>query len=374
MNASTGTTLSAVEGQLLVALDALLGLGRGDALVTPVRLNPVRRELLLVGRDRIARAVVRHLVDDGGYRERTLLRDGARVTGRAWDAALGRGFTPRYTAASLHLWLEAARELPERVAQAASATAASTDAESRSKKTMRTVVDTSGTDTGDWVFYHLALRNLPSWRLPTTIAASLAQRLRAGSPYALLSAADENREVADLRAALAPLASPRAVRIVECCEDRLARAWSTQAAMLWRSRVDAATLTAQWSALARTMRAWAETLDAAGRLDLAGPLLRAVQRATSTVFSGGGESVRQSLGDAPGLRSVQARESLLRAAGGFVDVGAWLLRRRDEMAAERYGDLRYDEAQRYLRAVDDTLAPMRRGVEGLSRALSGAIG
>ncbi len=161
MNASTGTTLSAVEGQLLVALDALLGLGRGDALLTPARLNPVRRELLLVGRDRIARAVVRHLVDDGGYRERTLLRDGARVTGRAWDAALGRGFTPRYTAASLHLWLEAARELPERVAQAASAAAASADAESRSKKTMRTVVDTSGTDTGDWVFYHLALRNLP---------------------------------------------------------------------------------------------------------------------------------------------------------------------------------------------------------------------
>lgn len=375
MNRSTGTSLNAIEGQYLVALDALLGAGRGDALVTPVRLNPVRRELLEAGRDRIARTVMRHLVEGGGFRARTLLRDGARTQGRAWDAALGAGFTPRYTAASLSLWLESARELPEFVAQPGRAAPTSLDdAERKVKKSLRTMIETEGTDTGDWVLYHLALRNLPTWRLPPLIAVHLARRLRAGSPYATLHATDDDRGVADLPAFFDALVAPRAVRIVECCEDRLTRTWTTQVGSLWRSRADAGVLTAQWSALGRTMQSWAAALDGRGRLDLAGSILRTLQWSVATVFSGGGEAVRQSLGEVLGLRTVQTREGLLRAAGSVVEVGVWLLRRRDELAAERYGDARYEEAQRYLRVVDDTLGPMRRGVEGLARALSGAIG
>jgi hypothetical protein len=56
------------------------------------------------------------------------------------------------------------------------------------------------------------------------------------------------------------------------------------------------------------------------------------------------------------------------------DVGVRLLRRRDELAGERYGDERYDEAQVYVGEADRVLTPARRQVEGVARALSGVIG
>src|SRR5207302_152534 len=71
----------------------------------------------------------------------------------------------------------------------------------------------------------------------------------------------------DLRVRLPALVAADSVRVVECAETRLVRAWSNEAANAWRSREPIDTLTDRWNALARTLSIWLDVLDAARRLD-----------------------------------------------------------------------------------------------------------
>ncbi len=369
LTAPRGAVFTAAEGQCLDVLAMLLGRGRGDVMPSPVKLDAPRRELMEAGARRIARSVVRYLCVDEGWRERTWLRDGRRVSGRAWSPALGLGFTPRYTRASRSFWLGAAQHLP--VLSSVDATA---EASRKAARVVRELVDADGTASGDWVFFAIAHASLRGFRLASSEELQLQRRLRLGSPLATLLYPDAGASREELRGQLARLVARENVRVVECVEARLARAWTAHAAQTWGSRQAPDDLTARWGALGRTLHAWLDAIDGARRMDLARPLLRFADALAAGPFSAGGEAVRATLAAAPGLKNLKERDALLAAAASVADVGARLLRRREELAAERYGDERYEEAQVYLRDADGTLTPARRQVEGAARALSGVIG
>lgn len=357
------------EGRCLEVLFALLGRPRGDGLMVPAKAEAPRAALLEAGARCITRSVARYLCADEGYRERVVLRDGRRVSGRVWSPSLGRGFTPRYTAASRGFWLAASESLP-----LLGALDASPEAVRKASRVAAGLVDTDGTASGDWVFFAMAHASLPAFRLASQQMLTVQRRLRIGSPLAALLYPDTASNPDELRGQYGRLVARDSVRVVECVEARLARAWSAYAAQTWAARQSPDDLTQRWSALGRTMHGWLDAVDRAGRMDLARPLLRAAAAIMAGPFAGGGESVRATLATAPGLRNLKERDALLEAAAGVADVAVRLVRRRDELAGERYGDERYEEAQVYVGEADRALTPLRRQVEGVARALSGVIG
>lgn len=361
---------SVAEGQALQVLDALLGRGRGDAVTVPVKLPGVSTELARAGSRRIALGVMRFLVEDGGWRERVLLRDGRRLRARVWDAEAGRGFVPRYTEASRTLWLEGAAQLPSLVGSSR------TEADRGARKALRKVVPEQSTEVGDWVFFHLASRGLGSFRLFDDDLRVLRERLVRQSPVALLLSPRGELSRRELRDAFTRLTTPSTVRVLECIEERVAKQWSAAAMSLWSERMSvAATLRIpRWATLGRALEAYLDAVDEAGRLDLARPVLRFASELMATVFTASAEDVRSELSRSAGITSVAQRDELLASVGSVAAAGQRAFALRDRMTAERYGDARYAEAQVYLGDVEALLGGRRRSVEGLSRALSGAIG
>lgn len=362
-------TFDVVEGRALDVLAVLLGRGRPALVTTPAKFDAPRRALLEAGARRIARAVAQFLCLDGGYRERTVLRDGRRVSGRVWTPSLGAGFVPRYTAASRSLWLNAAATIPTLAGLDASPEAAR-----KAARLAENLVETTATASGDWVLYALAHASVRGFRLTTFDEQTLQRRLREGSPLAALLYAEDAATRESQRDRFRRLLAPENARIVECVEGRLTRTWTRRAAQSWEARLAPEELSRRWGNLGVTLHAWLDALDLARRMDLARPLLRFADLLVTGPLSAGGESVRDALTRAPGLRSIRERDALLAAVASVADVGARLLRRREELAGERYGDERYEEAQVYLRDADATLTPSRRRVEGVARALSGVLG
>ncbi len=367
--AGAGVTFDVVEGRALDVLATLLGRARPALVTTPAKFDAPRRELLEAGARRIARAVAQFLCYDGGYRERTVLRDGRRVSGRVWSPSLGQGFAPRYTLASRSLWLNAAATIPTLAGLDASPEAAR-----RSVRLTDSIVEATGTASGDWAFYALAHASVRAFRLTTFDEATLQRRLREASPLATLLYAEDAATRESLRDRFRQLLAPESARVVECVEVRLARSWTRRAAQSWEARLAPDELTRRWGNLGVTLHAWLDALELARRMDLARPLLGFANQLVRGPLSEGGEAVRDALTRAPGLRSIRERDALLGAVASVADVGARLLRRREELAGERYGDERYEEAQVYLRDADATLTPSRRRVEGVARALSGVLG
>lgn len=372
-NAPAPVTFDAAEGRALEVLALLLGRTRGAVVTAPAKFEAPRPALLAAGARRIARSVGQYLSLDGGYRERTFLRDGRRASGRVWSPSLGVDFAPRFTTASRSLWLGAAATLPTLAGLDASA-----DAVRKASRALEALVDTGSTKSGDWVFYAIAHETVRAFRLTALDEQAIQRRLREGSPLAALLYAegDANRDAKRdaMLGRFRRLLARDAVRVVECVEDRLARSWSRRASQVWASRLSPEELTRRWSALGVTLNAWLDAIDEARRMDLARPLITFVDGLARGPFSAGGEAVRQSLASAPGLRDLRERDGLISAAASVADVGVRLLRRREELAGERYGDERYEEAQVYLREADRALTPARRSIEGTARSLSGVIG
>ncbi len=364
--------LTVAEGRALAMLDALLGTGRADAPRENVALKSVRRELLDVAAQRIAVTVVRWIVEAGGYRTRQVLREGRRVSGRAWDSHLGAGFRPEFTAATSRLWLEAARSLPGIAARQPADVQPATDGERRHRRVLRDMVETEGTRSGDWVFFAMVQQSLGGFRLLPDDLRALGMKLRLASPVATLMAPEPD-DLPSLRARLGPLASTSAARIMECAEDRVAAAWTALGRAAWETREPPGKVGARWTALGRVQRAWLDVTDGARRLDLARPVAKAARALVTRTVGGDGESARKRLAGTPGVRNIRDRDELLAAVAGALEPGVALLRRRDEMAGERYGDERYDEAQVFVRDVDEILGPCRREILGVARALSGEI-
>ncbi len=364
-----GVTFDVAEGRALDVLATLLGRGRPALVTVAARFDAPRRELLEAGARRIASSVGQFLAFEGGYRERTVLRDGRRVSGRVWSPSLGEGFAPRYTLASRSLWLNAAASIPTLTGLDASPEAAR-----KAARLAEGLVEATGTASGDWVFYAIAHASVRAFRLTTFDETTLQRRLREGSPLATLLYAEDAAPRESLRDRLRRLLAPESARAVECIEGRLARSWTRRAAQSWEARLAPDELTRRWGNLGVTLHAWLDALDLARRMDLARPLLGFAKQLVRGPLSEGGEAVRDALTRAPGLRSIRDRDALLAAVSSVADVGARLLRRREELAGERYGDERYEEAQVYLRDADAALTPSRRKVEGVARALSGVLG
>lgn len=364
----TEVTFTRDEGRCLEVLAALLGRRGRDRLHGPVGDAPVSRALLAAGSDRMARAVARFLTEEGGYRERAFLRGERRVGGRAWDASLGGGFTPVFTVASRDLWLRGARALPALASLDGPAGRRARD------RLIEQTVAVAGTRSGDWALYALALDALPGFQLPADDERSLARRLVAGSPLAaLLDAAPEAPRAALCEHLAALVAGPEA-RMVECVETRLAARWIRRAVAHARWQLPQAELCQRWGSLGECLHAWLDVLEAARRTDLARPLLTFAAALPRGVFTADGEALRARVAGVASTRSVDDRERLLAAVGAVVGVGVRLARLRDRLAHERYGDDRYAEGQLYVGEADRILAPARRALESLARALDGGLG
>lgn len=356
--------LSREEGDALDALDAMLGRSGPGPSRHLRRLDAPGPALLDLGAKRMARAATRWLVEGGGWRERAVLRGGLRSRGRAWDPALSAGFGLRFTRASLDLWLVGAAQLGALAPDAEAEVRRSTRAE------LRRVASTRDAATGDWIVAALAHGLAPALA-PREAAAWEDALLRASPLLALMlaRAAPDEPLRARLRAAVA---SPDA-RVFECAESRLAGAWTRAAREAFDERAVAAS-TRRWAGLAATMRAWCEVVDEAGRLDLARPVARAVVSIVESLAPEGPEAARAAIVARVGVRSIASRDALLAAVRGSLEVGEWLLRRRGEMAQERYGDDRYVESQVFLEDVDGILLPSRSALRQLTQALSPRIG
>jgi hypothetical protein len=355
------------EGEALRVLEALLGLTGSLALKPEFSLPEVRDVLLEVGADRNRRAVQRTLTEEGGFRERQFLRDGVRVSGRVWDGALGDGLRLRYTHATQALWLGLTRALPALQGKSQSA-------ERKQPRNLRELVPQGTYGTGDLLFFALADGNLGAFTLPSEDRLALSRRLRAASPLAALFALDAEGTEDELRARFTALTERPAARVVECLEERLTARWVNVLGRTWRTWEEPAKLVVRWQTHARVLRAWLGALDQARRLDLARPLLRLAAALPTEVFGADGDAVRQKLSATMGLRNLRERDDLLAAVAAVVAVGTELVRRREALGQERYGDDRYGEAQVFLRDVQTLLQPARRGLDDVARALTATLG
>jgi hypothetical protein len=354
------------EGRCLDVLAVLLG--RSDKAPTQPARNAVwRAELCEAGGRRLVRAVTAYMAYEGGYCERTFLREQTRTTGRVWSHELGEKFALRFNAPSYSLWTLASERFP-------------VIASVHEVKTLQNILpvhealETRQSGTGDWVFFALAHEHLLAFKMPHKDVNLIRRKLRTGSPLALLMNPDTESTQAEMQNAFKRLINPVNVRLIECIESRVVACWKAAAKNVWASRTNATETMQRWNALATTLRAWLDVSDEGNRLDLTRSLMRFFVIFANEIVTDEPEVVRARLSSAPGLRTLDEREALLRSVASVVNVGRQLVRRRDELALERYGDDRYEEAQIFVRDVDQILTPSRRKILSLARSLEGELG
>ena len=156
----------------------------------------------------------RSALTESGRREQVVLRAGRRVRGRIWDRARSDGFRLRFTAASHELWVQTTQRLTDiaRVSEVIEGEGGTR----RVRRQIRRIVKISETDTGDWLLYALARRNLARAGIPPEIREELGRRLCMGSPLASLCALEDLGD--DNPAWLARLLAGPTVVLVECLD------------------------------------------------------------------------------------------------------------------------------------------------------------
>lgn len=357
--------VSVDEGHALEVLD-LLCRGRAVRITPGEPVTEPRPALSELAARRIASTCLRALTE-GGRRERVVLRAGRRVRGRIWDAARSAGLCLRFTAASHELWLQTTRRLAE-VARLAEVV----EGGSRQvRRQVRRIVRTAGTDTGDWLLYALARRNLARAELPPELREELGRRLCHGSPLASLCALEDAGE--ETAAWHERLLAGSAVPLLECLEDLLAAAWSEEIAAAMRGGAGEHR-TERLAGAAAALERWLARLDAHGRLDLARPLCLAFARLLAGAWAGAPEEVAQRLLSGAGLVQRSQRDELLRALARVVRLGERLGALREALARERFGDARYEEAQLWLEIHDTLQRPLQPGLDALVKHLTGRLG
>lgn len=359
----------AAEGHCLDVLARLLGASDAGAVLQGVTLADPHPALLDAGARRIARACVAWLTVDDGWRERAVIRDGARARGRLWDAHLTGDFSLRFTAAPRDFWLRAARVLPE-------LSALDGGASKPARRLSRLLSTLDGADrraAGDAVFFAMVCDGLRGFRLTAVDESALVRGLCAASPLASIQRPDATVSRDELRARFAALVDPACVRAVECLGGRLVARWNRAFEDTLRTTAAAPEQTARWRALADTLHAWLDTLDASLRMDLSAPLARHAAWVFTVPFAGGVEAARAAVAASVRIRDLTERDALLAAVSDVCGLYARLLKRRDALALERYGDDRYEEAQAFVREADRWLTPLRARVEGVARAFAPVI-
>lgn len=359
--------ISVDEGHALEVLD-LLCRGRAVRIAPTQPVTQPRPELTELAARRIASTCLRALTESG-RREQVVLRAGRRVRGRIWDAARSAGFRLRFTAASHELWVQTTQRLAD-IARVSGVVEG--EGGSRSvRRQIRRIIKIAETDTGDWLLYALARRNLARAAIPPEIREELGRRLCHGSPLACLCALEDLGD--DNPAWLGRLLEDSSVVLVECLEDLLAAQWSEEIAACMRGG-SGERRTDRLDGAAAVLECWLDRLDERGRLDLARPLCLALARLLEDAWAGTPEEVAQRLLHGAGLVQCSSRDTLLRALARVVRLGARLLALRDALARERFGDPRYEEAQLWLETHDTLLRPLHRRLDALVNHCIGRLG
>ncbi len=362
----TARALRVDEAGLLTVLDALLGVRRWDVSAEHVVATTLAPDVASAGAERIAASVLRFVLEGGGTRVRTVLRDGARARARPWESSVQSGLALRYGPASRALWLAVAEALPH----------ASSVRAKPSRRLLRAFTVGPSPTLGDAVFFHLVARSAGEWGLRDDDVAAVRDALAERSAVARLLGVRGAGGREACAAAYGSLVVPASTWVLERLEDRVADAWTARARSLWAARRtdDARERAAGWSSLAAHVDGWLDAIDAAERMDLARPALTFGAALFDGPFAAPPEELWASLARSRGTDDLAARGALLGAVASVLAVlerlGGW----RDRMAAERWGDPRWAEAQVYLGAYDATLGPLRARAAGSLRAVRGIIG
>ncbi len=362
--------LSAVEGDALRIAELLVGHGRAPALPPRIDVAAPSDALLEAVARTVAAGAVQFLLRSGGGRERTVLRDGKRKSGRLWDASLNDSFDLRFTRATRSFWHATVRDL----VPLAHSKRAGGELGREERRVVRSLAPEGSDGVGDLVFFALAHQHAASLHLGPALEEALRHELRRAAPLALLFAPDDAAFDDDtVRASLRALMAPGALRVLECVDDALLEAWLSRfRQVLLHTRVRQRFL-AGMRAFARTLRVWLELLDAHGRLDLSRSVVRFLACLPKRAFPAGLD-VRNHALRLPGTSGMADRDEALRAMLGVVDLRLFVDDARARLGRERYGDERYAEAQVVVPMIEAELASTRADVEGLARVLSGAVG
>jgi hypothetical protein len=363
--------VSVEEGHALEVLD-LLCRGRAIRIVPEHPIEEPRPELTELAARRLAAASLR-LLAESGRREQVILRQGRRVRGRIWDARRSVGFRLRFTAASFELWVQMTQRLAD-IARSAEVVDGQ-GATRRTRRQIRRIIKIADTDTGDWLLYALAYRNLGRADIPPEIRDDLRRRLALGSPLAALFALEDRVTEAGvtLPEYLGRLFDDAAAPLLECLEDLLAEQWVEQITACMRITPGDAR-TERLAAAATVLETFLRALDDRGRLDLCRPLCRALARLLAGAWGGEPEQVVQRIQANSGLIQLTQRDALRRALARLAALGEQLQELREELAREAFGDPRYEEAQLFLEIHDELLRPHARRLTALVSALTGRIG
>ncbi len=323
--------------------------------------------------ERMAAYAHRVLLQGGGQRHRTVLRQGRRVAGRLWNADLNDGFTLTFTRACHDAWLGTVRALPE--ASSMTWTNAQADGFGRFVPTRRTA-------TGDWVVYALAARHLGDQVSALREARrGYTRMLAAGSPLARLmvlrSVSDTARSnptpkrAADRSGAarFSALFDPSAVRLIECLESFIVGHWRS---LVTRHSQQPG---AFWAPAGETLSAFVDAADIAERLDLTRGVMTLLVALSTEVLPEEPERVRRRFMHSldVGARAGERRAALAGVAA-VLATGRRLRDLREGVAGVGYGDPRYEEIQIFKGNYDELLAPHLPRIDHLIRLLTGAIG
>lgn len=364
-------TVSVDEAHALEVLDLLC---RGRPIrITPERpIEEPRVELVDLAARRIA-AVCLRVLAESGRREQVVLRGGRRVRGRIWDRGLADGFRLRFTEATYEMWIQMTGRLAE-VARS-SEVVDGRGSTRRARRQIRRIIKVAETDTGDWLLYGLAVRHLARAEIPPEIREDFERRLCLGSPLAALFALSDRAGEGGPGMAqhLDLLLEGPAVRLLECCEDLLVSQWIFEIGAALR-RPGAAARLERLQAIARSLHAFVDVLDARRRLDLCRALARALAELAAGPWAEAPDAFAQRVSSDAGVVLVSQRDALRRAAARIVGLGERLMAFREALVGEAFGDPRYEEGQLFLQVVDDHLAPHARHLGAIYGALTGRIG
>jgi hypothetical protein len=240
------------------------------------------------------------------------------------------------------------------------------------RRELRRVVTVAGTDTGDWLLFTIAWRNLHVLPMTLEVRAELARRLAMGSPLLSLAMLTGGSERVTTRELFERLLEPRATRMLECLDELLVSAWVQQIRDAQQIR-DTARFIARFVELADAAETYLEVLDRARRLDLARAVMRLVGHLVSDLFPREGVEERRRALLHRKLGTIAERDALLAALARVVAIAERLVSMRDALAQTRYGDDRYEEAQIVLADAERLLDPHLDRVRALRVGLSGAL-
>jgi hypothetical protein len=350
------------EGYALSVLDALAAGSRVHPSPGEKRLDP-SEELIRIGAQRLSIHLHRLLLRSGGQRERTVLREGRRASGRMWDAALNEPFRLRFSEASPRLWLglvqlglrpPRAEELEEKLGR---------------------VTKVEGTECGDWLFYAQAFSHTARLGIAFHPEGWFARRLRSASPVTVLVQLEPHlMQRAAVRTHLLRLLQKGTVRIPECIDDLLLSSWRDIVARAAERSPTIESFTLRFNAAAEVLDAWIDALDEKQRLDLAGPVMRLLAAFAAEIVTAPVEELREEIIRRHSPRSVHQRQEAHRAMGRLLAIGVRLAELRARFARLGYGDERWEEGQLVLASYDELLSPHIDRIRTLERGLRGIIG